>query len=415
MQFSLNSLNISKELFREKLLQWGRTFDTLAYYDSNNAVFDKWHAYDFLFAAGINNEIRGNGKNDFDRLRQFLDKQNNWAFGYLGYDLKNQVEALESNNFDGLGFPGMYFFNPEIIITVSGEDLAIVSDKGNENDSKPVEKGFEVKTRLSKAEYLEKVEKIREHIREGDVYEVNLCREFYIENIFIEPYAVLQIFNQSGKSPFAAFLRIGDQYILSQSPERFLKKKGNTLVSQPMKGTIKRGKDETEDRQLKKRLQEDEKERAENVMIVDLVRNDLSPSSIPGSVRVDELFGIYTFPTVHQMISTVFAEVKPGMDAVDIIKHAFPMGSMTGAPKIMAMQLIEQYENTKRGVYSGAIGYFSPDGDFDFNVVIRTMLYDATRKYLSYQAGGAITYDSKANDEWEECNLKATQFLALFD
>jgi para-aminobenzoate synthetase component I len=426
MRFSLGKLNIPKETFKKKLLQWGRGFETLAYYDSNNNDFDIYGSFDFLLAAGCVAEINGNGQNDFERLKSFLDNYNNWAFGYLGYDLKNQIETLDSGNFDGLDFPAMYFFVPEILIKSIGDNIEIVSENGNEgqimeeiisSDELTLQspKQVEIKSRLNKPEYLQKVEAVRNHIREGDVYELNLCREFFIENIETNPYSLFQSFNQTGKSPFAAFIRIKDKYILSQSPERFLKKQGDTLISQPMKGTIRRGVDEAEDQRLKKALRENIKERAENVMIVDLVRNDLSPSAVLSTVEVKELFGIYTFSSVHQMISTVVARAKPEIHVIDIIKNAFPMGSMTGAPKIMAMQLIENYEHTKRGVYSGAIGYFTPEGDFDFNVVIRTMLFDAKRKYLSYQAGGAITYDSNALDEWEECNLKAKQFLSLFE
>jgi para-aminobenzoate synthetase component 1 len=216
---------------------------------------------------------------------------------------------------------------------------------------------------------------------------------------------------QKSPTPFASYFKYDHQYLLCASPERFIKKSGDKLFSQPIKGTIKRGVDEAEDAQLKNELLHSEKELAENLMIVDLVRNDLARSSKTGSVNVDELFGIYSFKQVHQMISTVSSIIKNDTHIIDAIKHAFPMGSMTGAPKIMAMELIEKYETTKRGLYSGAIGYIAPNGDFDFNVVIRSLQYNAATKYLSYEVGSAITFDSIAEQEHDECLLKAKAIM----
>lgn len=197
--------------------------------------------------------------------------------------------------------------------------------------------------------------------------------------------------------------------------ERFLKKEGNKLISQPIKGTIRRGSEPTEDQALAEQLQNDPKERAENVMIVDLVRNDLARSSTPGSVQVEELFGIYPFPIVHQMTSTVSSRLRTECSGLDALKAAFPMGSMTGAPKIMSMQLIDRYELTRRGIYSGAIGYFTPEGNFDFNVVIRTLVYDASRQYASLQVGSAITYDSIPEKEYEECFVKIKGWIEALE
>jgi para-aminobenzoate synthetase component 1 len=191
-----------------------------------------------------------------------------------------------------------------------------------------------------------------------------------------------------------------------------LAKRDNKLISQPIKGTAKRQEDTKQDDQVKHELQTNQKERQENVMIVDLVRNDLTHSAKPGTVKTEELFGIYSFNQVHQMISTVVCEVQDGISDVQVIKSTFPMGSMTGAPKISAMQLMEQYESSKRSVYSGAIGYFSPDGDFDLNVIIRTLLYNAGNKYLSLHVGSAITYDADPEKEYEECLVKAS---AMFE
>ena len=195
--------------------------------------------------------------------------------------------------------------------------------------------------------------------------------------------------------------------MLSASPERYLKKVGEKVISQPIKGTAKRSFDIEQDAFLKKELKNSAKERSENIMIVDLVRNDLSHTATKGSVVVEELCQVYTFKQVHQMISTIISKVDATVSPVEIIKTTFPMGSMTGAPKVSAMKIIEELEVTKRGLYSGAVGYFTPTGDFDFNVVIRSILYDAKKQYLSFSVGSAITAQSIPENEYEECLLKA--------
>jgi para-aminobenzoate synthetase component 1 len=206
---------------------------------------------------------------------------------------------------------------------------------------------------------------------------------------------------------------LNNQYIISASPERFLAKRGRQLISQPIKGTAKRSANLAEDEQLKLSLKNHPKEQQENVMIVDLVRNDLTRSAVAGTVKVEELFGIYSFEQVHQMISTVTCLKADDVSDVEAIRNTFPMGSMTGAPKVNAMRLMEKYERSKRGVYSGAVGYFSPDGDFDFNVIIRTILYNAATQYLSFQVGSAITHSADAENEYQECLLKAKAILEV--
>ena len=235
---------------------------------------------------------------------------------------------------------------------------------------------------------------------------MNFCQEFYVEDIYLVPASLFEKFNKISKAPFSTFYRLDKKYLLSASPERFLKKEGNQLISQPIKGTIKRGETTKENKQLTQQLFESKKDRSENIMIVDLVRNDLSRTCLPGTVQVKELFGIYPFEQVNHLISTITGTLAPSMDFADALKNAFPMGSMTGAPKIRSMELIEQYEQSKRGLYSGAVGYITPKGDFDFNVIIRSMLYDASSRYLSFQVGGAIVNDSIPILEYEECLLK---------
>lgn len=245
------------------------------------------------------------------------------------------------------------------------------------------------------------------HIHRGDIYEANFCQEFYAEDLQINPVQTFLKLNSISRPPFSTYLRLKDKYLLSASPERFLRKDGQRLISQPIKGTARRSHDPEQDRKLKRELQQNEKERSENIMIVDLVRNDLSHTAKPGSVQVTELCQVYSFMQVHQMISTVEAEIREGTSFAQVIKHAFPMGSMTGAPKISAMKIIEELEETKRGLYSGSVGYVTPDRDFDFNVVIRSILYNATKKYASYSVGSAITAKSIPHNEYEECLLKA--------
>jgi len=264
-----------------------------------------------------------------------------------------------------------------------------------------------IKSRINKTDYLKTIDKIKNHLLLGDIYELNFCQEFYLENINLSPINLFEKFNKISKAPFSAFYRMDDKYLLCASPERFLKKQGLQIISQPIKGTIKRGATISENKKLTQELYESQKDRSENVMIVDLVRNDLSRICVPGTVEVKELFGIYSFSQVNHLISTVTGTLTPSSDFVDALKNTFPMGSMTGAPKVRSMKLIEEYEQSKRGLYSGAIGYITPEGDFDFNVVIRSMLYNAANGNLSFQVGGAIVNDSIPEREYEECLLKA--------
>ncbi len=363
--------------------------------------------------------------NSFEAIKQFHEEKQDWLFGFLSYDLKNEVEVLSSGNYDGIGFPSMHFFRPKFVFIVKGGLVEIYfipeisSEKEIENLFHEISGiryrvsgiGYQnkIKTRISSEEYIRTVRRIKDHIQHGDIYEMNYCMEFYSEQAEINPSDLFIKLNETSQAPFSAFFRLNDTFLLCASPERFLKKSGKKIISQPIKGTAPRGKTIADDLLLKDRLLQNNKERSENVMIVDLVRNDLSRTC--ERVKVDELFGVYTFRHWHQMISTVSGEIKDGFHFSDVLKNSFPMGSMTGAPKIKAMELIEHYEKTKRGMYSGAVGYITPDGDFDFNVVIRSILYNAASKYLSFQAGSAITANSIPEKEYEECLLKANGML----
>ncbi len=262
-----------------------------------------------------------------------------------------------------------------------------------------------LKPRITKKEYLSHVSKIKQHIQHGDIYEINFCQEFF-DTCEIDPYRFFVAFKAYSPSPFSAFFKYCNNYLVSASPERYLQKTGNRLLSQPIKGTAPRGSSVSNDLTEKDYLETSIKERSENTMIVDLVRNDLSRIAKPKSVAVEELCGTHAFPQVYQMISTISAEIKE-CTFTDIIRATFPMGSMTGAPKIAAMKIAEEHECTKRGLYSGAVGYIAPGMDFDFNVVIRSLQYNAENSYLSYMVGSAITALSDAEMEYEECLLKA--------
>lgn len=345
--------------------------------------------------------------------------------GYFAYDLKNKIEKLRSDNPDRIHAPEACFFEADVQIEYDGKHLKISAEEPEEicsqiQQTKALTKSeffFDgrIDCGMEKDEYLNKVQKIRSHIEEGDVYELNLCVEFFSEQCKLDPYQAYFRLREKSNVPMSAFLKLGQFFVLSASPERFLSRNGNHLISQPIKGTRRRSSDAREDELLKEELYHSEKDRAENVMIVDLVRNDFAHSCKPGSISVPELFGIYSFPQVHQMISEIQGELKEDSSGMEALKYCFPMGSMTGAPKVMAMELIEQLENARRGIYSGAIGYIEPNGNFDFNVVIRTLVYNEKDSVLSFQAGGAITYDSQPKEEWNELLLKASAIRQMLN
>jgi len=351
-------------------------------------------------------------------LEQFIMERKSWLFGHLSYDLKNEIEALCSGRIDQVGFPDLFFFEPEVIIRLSGDEMNIEADdaaaifdqveKTVNTPLPPSDSIVEIKNRISKEQYVDYVQKLQKHIARGDCYEVNFCQEFFAEKAIIDPLFVYKKLSGASPNPFSALYRVHDKWLICASPERFLKRNGSTVISQPIKGTSRRVTDDMNEDELNKQtLYNSTKDRSENVMVVDLVRNDLAKVCREGTVHVDELFGIYSFPQVHQMISTVSGELKPQASFEEIIRATFPMGSMTGAPKKRVMELIEQYEQTRRGIFSGAVGYITPNGDFDFNVVIRSIMYNDSSKYLSFQAGSGITFYSQAEQEWEECLLKA--------
>jgi para-aminobenzoate synthetase component 1 len=408
-------------LFKQKALKWASSFDAVCYLDSNS-FNDPYGKFDTLIAIGAQAEVTAQAGNAFEQLEAFRKDNPGWITGFFGYDLKNETEQLSSSNPDGLQFPDLYFFAPLHLIMIRGDKAEVISNQPQfvldhieqqELIIPTAQPAITLQPRFTQQEYIDAVTGIQEHINRGDIYVTNFCQEFFAEHAHINPLEIFTQLNDISPNPFSTFFKWTDNYILGASPERFLAKRGSKLISQPIKGTAKRNPDVQIDEQIKQQLRNHPKELQENVMIVDLVRNDLTRSAKQGTVKTEELFGIHSFQYVHQMISTVVCELRDGLSAIQAIKNTFPMGSMTGAPKISAMQLMEQYERSKRGVYSGAVGYFSPDNDFDFNVVIRSLLYNSAKQYLSFHAGSAITYHAVAEKEYEECLLKAQAVMEV--
>ena len=412
--------------FKNKMLNWAQPFNIFCLLDNQHYHFET-PAFECLLAVGCKHKIELAAGKTFDALKSFSAKNEDWLFGHIGYDIKNETEGLSSMNFDGISFPDCFFFVPEIVLRLNDNTLTIYSDGDGAGiftaiqlhhpyiEIKPSQK-LTINSRISPDEYFSIVKKLQQHILRGDCYEVNFCQEFFASGTLIDPLSVYCSLLTLSPNPFAALYKLNDRFCICASPERYFKKEGSRITTQPIKGTAKRNAENTElDALNRQRLFESEKEKSENVMIVDLVRNDLSKVCKEGTVQVDELFGIYSFPQVHQMISTVIGTLQDGADWIDVVKATFPMGSMTGAPKRKVMEIIERYEHSRRGLFSGTVGYINPQGDADFNVVIRSILYNATAKYISFQAGSAITFYSNAEEEYEECLLKANTMKQVLE
>jgi len=404
-----------------QILNLHHQFSTSVSLLSSSQHQDPYSKYKSIHAFGAKEVISSKAGSAFEQLQFFID-QGQWLFGVLGYDLKNEIEGLESNNDDKLDFPDICFFRPEFLIIEDEEGFHFSGDKSHL--SSLIETQIEVNkesstiglsSKMKKVEYLSKFEDIQRHIKKGDLYEMNFCQEFYQENFLLD---MISTFNQIRKkitTPFMGFFQHDAFQMVSVSPERYLAKRGNQIISQPIKGTAKRGGSKEEDVLIKAKLTESLKEKTENTMIVDLVRNDLGRCALPGSVKVEEYLKLYTFPNIHQLVSRISAVQKEDLSVTDLIKNTFPMGSMTGAPKHKVMQITEDLEETKRGWYSGGLGYIDPNGDFDFNVIIRSLLYNQSKKYLSYTVGGGITSFSDGEQEYEECLVKLNSILDLLE
>lgn len=394
------------------MLNWLRRFNIFCFLDSCDYVMAP-NRYDCLVAAGARDMFTSDSH---DGLAAFIGRECEWKFGHLGYRLKNSLHHFSAVHTDSVGFAGACFFIPEVVIALKGsnveiwaeEPIAIWQQINQQSVAQPASSQVMLQEKTDRETYISTVRRLQDHIRRGDCYEINYCIEFFNEQADIDPYSLYAQLSAVSPNPFAAFYRNDNSFLLCASPERFLAKDRHRLISQPIKGTIRRDlNDRDADDNLKELLRNSKKDQSENVMVVDLVRNDLSQVCKDNSVKVNELFGIYSFPQVHQMISTVSGEMRPDVSFEEMLKALFPMGSMTGAPKHRVMQLIDQYESSERGIFSGSVGYVDPLGDFDFNVVIRSLMYNTASKYLSCQVGSGITFYSDAEKEWEECLLKA--------
>ena len=415
--------------FKVKLLKWAQSYSEVTWLDSNQCS-QTYSNFDAVLAVDAHTKLQTDFENAFNQLHDYHLKTSDWIFGYLSYDLKNSLEDLESRNFDGLKFPELFFFQPKKLFFLKNSTVTIqyldCVFKEIDNDMIQIQnattstlKGIKpsalkIKPRVSQQDYIDLIHKLKSHIQRGDIYEANFCQEFYT-NGQIDPLLTFERLQDLSLPPFAVFFKNKSHFLLSASPERYLKKEGDLLISQPIKGTAARSSNATEDLNFKNNLLADPKERSENVMIVDLVRNDLSKIAQKGSVLVEELHAIYSFKQVHHLISTIKAKLRPEISAVDAICASYPMGSMTGAPKISAMKIIENLEFSKRGLYSGSVGYFSPDANFDFNVVIRSILYNAETSYISFSVGSAITAKSVPEKEYDECLIKAKALIEVLE
>ena len=395
------------------MLNWVQRFNIFCLLDNNSYNF-RPNDYEYLLGAGSKAFI-SDAVASFDSVDTFLQGKQ-WTFGHIAYDLGYSFQNLNPEKDNRLSFPQFFFFQPQIVLFIQGAQLHIECSNADEiydeimNSAEQTDTGFlniPIQQKLTKRDYLQKIRALQAHIQRGDCYEINFCQEFFAEDVVIHPVAVFHALNVISPNPFAALYKIDDRFLICASPERFLNKNGNKLLSQPMKGTAKRVPgDEIADKQAFTDLGHSAKDRAENVMVVDMVRNDLSVICKEGTVQAEALFEVHSFPAVHQMVSAITGLVEDDVPFSKIIRATFPMGSMTGAPKKRVMQLIDKYEEGSRGIFSGTVGCITPTGNFDFNVVIRSIIYNATNRYLSYQVGSGITIYSDPEKEWEECLLK---------
>jgi para-aminobenzoate synthetase component 1 len=399
--------------------------------ESNPSYFEQpfaYHRFRWVMATGISRAVTDEKHFPQNWSELLHESKGQWSFGFLGYDLKNRLEDLPQHAPVFLNLPDLFWYIPQLVIACTEEEIIVwendVSDErvtqieailsGEKITDAPEarpQQEIHLQQRVSREKYIHAVQKLKEHIQRGDIYEVNYCMEFFAENVMPHAMQIWKKLSAASPMPFSAYIDMPDFCVFSASPERFLRRENNTLTAQPMKGTIRRGATLEEDKELIAQLKNDPKERSENVMIVDLVRNDLAHTAEKGSVQVEDLFGVQTFPRVHQMVSTIKSELREDANIADAVASAFPMGSMTGAPKIRAMELIDAYELSARNVYSGSIGYMDPSGNMDMNVVIRSLLYNKKTKYLSLSVGSAITINCDPEKEYEECMLKIAPLL----
>ncbi len=402
-----------------KMLSWAQNRFSIFSFLDNNQYASADSNYECLLAIAGDEYVICQTENCLETIRDFHEKHPGWLFGHINYPSATKEYKL---------FPSAFFFKPGILIVLKNNQLTFETDRSDSSElmdqilNTPIQSTTIQKYKsgpwnesISKEEYTGKLNNILGHIQRGDCYEMNFCMEFTSEISVDNPVSMFQSINSISPNPFSAYYRINHAYAFCASPERFLQRKKDVVISQPIKGTARRnGILEKENEFICESLQGNPKERSENVMIVDLVRNDLSKVALEGTVSVRELMGLYAFPHVYHLISTVEARVGRERHWTEIVQACFPMGSMTGAPKKKVMELTEHYEKTARGLYSGSIGYVNPAGDFDFNVVIRSLFYDDEKKMISCKVGSGITMRSQPDKEYEECEAKISAIQSLF-
>jgi len=419
---------------------------------SNPFLVISAHASEVFLTRGAE-KFRLTG-NPFDILNHFLEVYHldscsspvpfiGGAVGYFSYDLCRFIERLPTTAVDDLKLPECYFGFYDIVLAFDNlqsrtyvistgfpelgeterieratrrldevrEKLVNVPSSGTEVPFTYISSATEqvtLKSGFTREEYIEAVEKIRQYIIAGDIFEVNLSQRFEAE-LSITPYELYRRLRQINPAPFASYLGFDEISVVSSSPERFLRVQGDWVETRPIKGTRPRGKTPEEDEALANELLSSPKDRVENIMIVDLERNDLGRVCRYGTVKVTELAVLEVFPTVFHLTSTVVGRLREGKNGIDLLKATFPGGSITGAPKVRAMEIIDELEPTKRSVYTGSIGYLSYNGDLDLNIAIRTFLVKGRKVY--FQAGGAVVYDSEPEAEYQETLDKARALI----
>lgn len=377
---------------------------------------DPYGQYDWLFALGQHPFVQDQA--DLSVVDHWLASHaENYRFGVLSYDLRLQLEILPDQHRKDQLLPDVAFFDAEVVISCANG--VVRWERGSPEQLwgasipealEPQSVSWNFHTAMERDQYLEAFERVQQLLQQGDLYEMNLCRPFWSpipEQAAHQTESLFLHLLRTNPAMQSGYFRCGHHVVISSSPERFLCKRGMQLLSEPIKGTTARHPNSEEDQRRKELLRNHPKERSENVMIVDLVRNDLSRLCTPGSVVVDELFAIRTLAKVHQMVSIVRGELEANLPFSQILQATFPMGSMTGAPKVAAMREIDRLEVFRRGWYSGSLGYFTPQNSFDFNVLIRSVVINLQERKALVGAGGAITIQSEAEAEFHETELKA--------
>ncbi|MDB5258187.1 MAG: Chorismate binding [Chitinophagaceae bacterium] len=421
---------VQQALSSQRLLAYAAAhFDTYCYLNGNNISYPHG-AFPKLMGIGVEQEYLALAEQDFswEGMNAFIQQhQGRHIFGCINYGLKNHIEQFSERSTDPLAFPIIHLYIPRYLFVQEAdqswkacdkksEELlpALLAESGDHSAMTQQPQASAPVAQFSHDEYIAIIHRIKTELAQGNIYEINFCNSYSGTYQDIDYTSLYEKLNNISPMPFSALYKNKEHVLLSASPERFIQKKNNQLISQPIKGTAGRLNNPADDQKQKQHLEKSLKERTENIMIVDLVRNDLSKVCKGGSVVVEELCKVYTFEKVHQMISTITGELEnTDSHFSELLQALFPMGSMTGAPKLKAMQLIDELEKEDRGLFSGTVGYIQPNGDFDFNVIIRSLLFNEKKGLYKFHAGSAITMASDAELEYQECDVKTLPIRLL--